>query len=70
MTDCGPIILRMRLDLQPVGTQVITAVATFSAPKATISDHSLGLEASPSNPKRAMSETQLPIVTTVAWLFY
>ena len=38
-----------------VGTQVMNVIATFSAPKATILDHPLGLEASPSNPERALS---------------
>ena len=52
-----------------VGTRVINAVATFSAPKETISDHSLGLEARPSNLERALSATQFPIVTTTpGWL--
>ena len=41
----------------------------FSEPKTTILDQSLGLEANPSNLERALSATQLPIVTTLTgWL--
>ena len=55
--------------VQCVGTQVMNEVVAFNEPKATISDQSLGLEASPSNPERALSSTQLPNVTTAAgWL--
>jgi hypothetical protein len=58
------------LKIYYVGTRVINVVATFNAPKATILDQSLRLEASPSNLERALFATQLPIVTTTTWLFY
>ena len=52
-----------------VVTRVIKAVAAFSAPKGTVSNHSLRLEASPSSLERDLSATQLPIVTTtIGWL--
>lgn len=52
-----------------VGTQVMNEVVAFSEPKETIPDQSLGLEVIPSNPERALSAIQLPIVTTaVGWL--
>ena len=52
-----------------VGTRVMNEVVAFHEPKETISNFSLGLEASPSNPERALSATQLPIVTTTtSWL--
>ena len=55
--------------VEHVGTRVMNEVVAFNLPKATISIQSLGLEASPFNRERALSATQLPIVTTAAWLF-
>ena len=53
-----------------VGTWVINAVVAFSAPKAAILEHPIGLESSPSKLERALSTAQLPIVTTTTWLLY